>query len=72
MVKVAGSVKYPFCALSPSDPTGSGLGFNTPDEAQRHADLMNSMISKWDRQSDSIWNKDYWKRKPDPWVVVLM
>lgn len=67
MYKIAGSVKYPFGAVSPSDASGCGLGFMTQEAAQLHADNMNKLRDSYD---DGItWNVDVWKTKPEPWVV---
>ena len=65
--KIAGSVKYPFGVISPSDPSGHGLGFNTHEAAQQFADQMNVLLEKFD--NCEFWNKDHWKIKPEPWVV---
>lgn len=67
MYKIAGTVKYPFGAISPSDPTGHGLGFATHEFAQAHADRMNELLVDFD--IDPAWSKDFWKTKPEPWVV---
>jgi len=57
-------------ARSTSDPNGNngGLGFLTKELAQAHADRMNYLISEWD--SNIIWNKEFWKSKPEPWIVL--
>jgi hypothetical protein len=67
MHKILGSVKYPYGATSPSDPSGHGLGFWTENEAQAHADMMNKALDDFD--TDSGWNKEFWKTKPEPWIV---
>lgn len=68
MYKVAGSVKYPFVAVSPSDPTKAGLGFNTQEQAEDHATKMNVLLETFD--TDSTWSKEFWKSKPEPWIAV--
>lgn len=70
MYKIAGTVKYPFGAISPSDSTGHGLGFATREHAQAHADRMNELLVDFD--TDPAWSKDFWKTKPEPWVVFEM
>lgn len=70
MYKIAGTVKYPFGAISPSDSTGHGLGFATREHAQAHADRMNELLVDFD--TDPTWSKDFWKTKPEPWVVFEM
>lgn len=57
-------------ARSPSDPNGEngGLIFVTKELAQTHADRMNCLISEWD--ANIIWNKEFWKTKPEPWTVM--
>jgi hypothetical protein len=63
--KIAGSRNYPFGAISPSDPTGHGLGFLTREMAQEHADIMNMSLDYY----PNGWNTDFWKERPAPWVV---
>lgn len=70
MYKIAGTVKYPFGAISPTDPTGHGLGYYTKEAAQTHVDRMNELLTDFD--TDPSWNKDFWKTKPDPWVVFVV
>jgi hypothetical protein len=70
MYKVAGTVKYPFVAVSPSDQSKTGLGFWTQEQAQSHADSMNVLRETFDQ--DQQWNKDFWKTKPEPWIVVTI
>jgi hypothetical protein len=67
MYKIAGSVKYPFGAISPSDTSGYGLGFMTQEAAQLHADNMNKLCDSYG--DDITWNADVWKTKPEPWIV---
>lgn len=59
-----------FIARSPSDPNGGngGLGFSTKEAAQLHADRMNCLTEEWD--SNIIWNKEFWKTKPEPWIIL--
>ena len=63
-------MKYPFVATSKNDPNGDngGLGYNTKEEAEKHRDIMNSIIHKYN-DIDSIWNKNFWKEKPLEWIV---
>ena len=67
MYKIAGTVKYPFGAVCTSDPSNVGLGYNTPEQAQAHADHMNQLRLHYD--TDPVWNKDYWKTQPAEWVA---
>ena len=67
MYKVAGSVKYPFVSISPSDQTGAGIGFWSLEAAQAHTDRMNELLVDFD--VNPTWNKEFWKTKPAPWVV---
>lgn len=61
--------QYKFIAKSPSDPNGTagGLGFNCLDSANRHVDRMNELLT--DYGSCSLWNEEFWKIKPEPWIV---
>ena len=68
MYKAAGSVKYPYVAISPSDSTKMGLGFMFLIDAEKHADSMNVLLDSY--ENDPIWNKEFWKTKPEPWVVI--
>jgi hypothetical protein len=72
---------YKWGAMSPNDPTIVPLGFYTKEEAQAHADKMNSLIKTWEKNpviyKDKFtgkefrrWNKNYWKVKPEPWIVM--
>lgn len=70
MYKIAGTVKYPYGAISPSDSSGVGLGFDTESQAQIHADSMNIALESFD--SSVAWNKDFWKTKPEPWIVFKL
>jgi hypothetical protein len=67
MYKILGTTKYPYGATSPSDPSGYGLGFWTETEALTHATVMNAALEAFD--TDPCWNKEFWKTKPEPWVV---
>jgi hypothetical protein len=53
-------------AKSPSDPA-PGLRFDTVGKALAHCVIMNKALETF----DGSWNKDYWKNKPEPWVVIL-
>lgn len=57
-------------ARSPSDPNeeNGGLAFSSKEAAQLHADRMNCLTEEWD--SNIIWNKEFWKTKPEPWIVI--
>lgn len=66
MYKIAGTIKYPFGAISPSDSTGHGLGYPTRELAQAHADRMNELLEQYPTGG---WSVDFWKTKPEPWVV---
>lgn len=68
MYKAAGSVKYPWIAVSPSAPSKTGLGFMFSDDANKHRDAMNVLLAGYD--NDPAWNKEFWKTKPEPWIVV--
>ena len=57
---------YPYRAFSPSDPNiPKGLGYNSLDEAQTHANNMNKIISTYPIN----WNINYWKTKPQLWTI---
>lgn len=47
-MRIAGTVKYPYGVMSPNDPSGVGLGYDTLEQAQLHADTMNNMIQLYD------------------------
>jgi hypothetical protein len=53
---------------SPSDPNGNlgGLGFNTKEEAENHCTIMNNAVLLY---PGGIWNTDFWKTKPEEWVI---
>lgn len=61
-------MKYPYIARSTSDPNcdKGGLGYNTFEEAEHHANAMNQMINEY---PNSPWNTEFWKTKPEPWKV---
>lgn len=65
MYKIAGTVKYPYGAVSASDNTGTGLGYPTREAAQQHADIMNKLLEAYPEK----WNIEVWVSKPDRWVV---
>lgn len=62
-------MKYPYNARSASDPNGDkgGLGFPTEDAANAHAEIMNRSVEQY---PEGGWNTDFWKMKPEPWIVV--
>ena len=66
MYKIAGNVLYPFGSISPSDPSKLALGYDTAKEAQEHADIMNKSLNNFE---PTEWNMNYWKIKPEPWIV---
>lgn len=57
-------------ARSPSDPNGAngGLTFKTVDAATIHVNNMNRLLEEYD--TNTLWNKDFWKEKPQPWEVI--
>jgi len=57
-----------FIAKSKSDPNSSngGMEYDSESSAQLHADTMNKLI---ERYPDKPWNTDFWKTKPEAWVV---
>lgn len=57
-------------ALSPNDPSPVPMKYFTQAEAQAHADNMNKLIGTWEENTNGLWNKDHWKVKPEPWVVM--
>ena len=72
---------YKWGAMSPNDPAPVPLGFYTKEEAQFHADKMNSLIKTWKKNpviyKDELtgkefirWDKNHWKVKPEPWIVM--
>ena len=61
-------MNYKFFAYSPSDPhIIKGLGFKDFKSAQEHADNMNKILETY--FVDPRWNREYWKEKPDSWIV---
>ncbi len=60
-------MKYPFGAISSSDPSKLPLGFKTREEAEKHCIMMNNSRETFD---DGSWNKDFWKVKPEPWIII--
>jgi hypothetical protein len=65
-----GSRIYPYICGSPSKHRDCWLGYQTHEEALEHQRCMEVMLENYD-EPDSKWNKDYWKTKPEPWVVIL-
>lgn len=65
---------YKWGARSPSDSNLTPMGFATREAAQHHCDVMNAAIEFYDEDPSGLipWNKDYWKTKPEQWVVVEM
>jgi hypothetical protein len=66
--KIAGTVKYPFGVISPSEPNNLALGYLTKEKAQTHATAMNELLDQY----PVGWNIEYWKTKPEPWVVITV
>ena len=64
--------QYAWGALSANDPNQTPFGYNTKEEAQAFADRMNVSIDTWEENPKGLWNKDYWKVKPDPLYVVKL
>ena len=63
-----GSKIYPWHCGSPSKHMNCWLGFDTEDEALTHKRAMDVMLESYD-EPDSKWNKEFWTKKPAPWVV---
>lgn len=59
-------MKYQYIAGSPSKPREEWLGFNTLEQAYIHVDIMNDLLGVYPA---GIWNTQYWKSKPDEWIV---
>jgi hypothetical protein len=57
-----------FVARSISDPNGKngGLDFNTKEAAAKHAATMNKLIEDY---PTGIWNLEFWRARPEEWVV---
>lgn len=66
-MKIVGTKQYKFGAGSPSDPCKHGLGFDSMETAQEHADRMNVLRNQYGL--NTIWNIEYWKEKPEAWIV---
>lgn len=60
---------YKWCALSPNDPIQVPMRYHSKEDAEHHAAVMNELIPLWEENIGKIWNKDYWKVKPLPWIV---
>ena len=67
MFKIAGNKKYRFGVISPNDPAQVGLGFNCRFAAERHANAVNESLKNF--ESDPLWDKSYWKTKPEPYII---
>ena len=61
-------MKCKFGAMSPSDPSKNPLKYAEKTQAELHCNTMNSLLGEWD--TNPIWNKDFWKSKPDQWEVL--
>ena len=68
MYKTAGNVNYKFGSMSLSEE--QGLGFNTLEEAVKHTNMMNKLLDMF--ETNSLWNKQYWKIKPKEWITFEM
>jgi hypothetical protein len=57
-----------FIAISKSDPNSSngGMEYDSLLDAQLHADTMNKLI---ERYPEKPWNTNFWKTKPQAWIV---
>jgi len=57
-----------FIARSKSDPNSDngGLEYDSELSAQSHADTMNKLIESY---PEYPWNADFWKTKPEAWIV---
>ena len=64
--------RYTHGAVSPSDPNQVPMKYFSLEQAQVHVDRMNALIKLWEENPDGIWNKEYWKTKPDLWVVKVL
>lgn len=63
-----GSKVYPWLCGSPSKHMNCWLGYDTEDEALAHKRAMDVMLESYD-EPESRWNKEFWPKKPAPWVV---
>lgn len=63
-------INYTHGALSTNDPSNVPIKYSSREEAQAHADFMNSIRITWQENPTGLWNKDHWKEQPEPWVVV--
>lgn len=63
---------YKWGAISSNDPNPVPLKYFTKEEAEAHANTMNALIDSWEENTKGLWNKDYWKVKPEPWKVVSL
>jgi hypothetical protein len=61
-------MSYKFGAMSPSDPSKNPLKYAEKIQAELHCNAMNALLEQWD--TNSLWNKDFWKSKPEPWEVL--
>ena len=60
---------YKWGVVSPNDPIQKPMRFLTKEDAEKHAMYMNRLIDLWEENTSGVWNKDYWKVKPEPWKV---
>ena len=67
------TTQYQFFCISPSDPhlinnpDYKGLGFKTEQDAQEHLHKMQMLLDQF--ETSSVWNKQYWTEKPQPWII---
>jgi diadenosine tetraphosphatase ApaH/serine/threonine PP2A family protein phosphatase len=61
--------RFTWGALSPNDPSQVPIKYFTREEAEAHANHMDSLIETWEENPRGFWNKGHWKIKPEPWVV---
>ena len=61
-------MKYKGRSLSDPNGENGGIVFIQLNDAHKHCSTMNKLIAEYDNE-DSIWNKSFWKTKPEPWRV---
>jgi hypothetical protein len=61
--------KFTHGAVSPSDPNQAPMRYYSREDAEAHARDMNALIETWEENPRGLWSKDYWKTKPEPWIV---
>jgi hypothetical protein len=65
---------YLWGAVSPNDPNRNyPLRYHTEEQAKSHADTMTKLVEDtWDENPNNLWNKEYWKVKPLPWIYFKL